>query len=324
MPERIVSSEEIEERIGFEKFHIRKGMIKIFTGVMLRRYAGEEQQASDMAAMAAQKAIENAGMRPKDIDVLIYTAITQDFAEPATANVVQHKIGATNAVCFDVKNACNAFLNGMDLGDSIIKAGKGKTVLVTAGEVLSRMVRFDYDDPELIKKRCATFSVGDGGGAFVLSASDTENGISRIEFKSLGDYWMHNVIWGGGVMYPRDPDKFCLTGDTNELLRLHFEYTMDFYKNSMEKSGWPTHEIKLVIPSQITKYLAIKTIEKLEISADKLVDILTEFGNIGAASIPVAMCLAVDEGLMQQGQKNKLMLFGAASGLSLGCICVEY
>ncbi|MDP4177189.1 MAG: ketoacyl-ACP synthase III [Bacillota bacterium] len=323
LPERIVSSAEVEERVGFKKFGVRGGMIELFTGVAERRYANDNEQPSDLAAFAGKEAMQNAGIDPKDIDMVIFAAVTQDFAEPAVANVVQAKVGASNAFCYDVKNACNSFISALDIADSYIRSGKVKNVLITAGEVFSRMIKLDYNSKEEMLKRNGTFSTGDGGAAFVVSAEENSNrGIIKTKFLTYADYWMHNVVWGGGTLYPRDMEKFYLGGDTNELVKLQFEVGIDFYNKFLKDIDWGIDSISFSVGSQVAKYLTNEIVKRMGIATNKTISILPKYGNIGAASIPVSTYEAEKDGKFKHG--DRVFFFSAATGYNVGCAAVNW
>ena len=166
LPEKVVTSEEMEAMMGFDELGIRKGMAKILSGVAERRLAADGVQSSDLAIEASENALAMAGKKPEDIDLVIFSALTQDVAEPATANIVMDALDIRNAKSFDIKNACNAFVCAIEIASMYIKNGDVKNVLITSGEVLSRFVRMDLlSDPSKLKDVNATFSVGDGGGA---------------------------------------------------------------------------------------------------------------------------------------------------------------
>ena len=134
LPEKVVTSEEVEGKIREAcNFEIPTGIIERLTGTHSRRYRDDSTQASDLAANAAKKAMEQAGMHPEEVELLIFASCAQDITEPATANILQEKLGAKNAQVFDVKNACNSFLNGIDIAESYIKTGKARTAVVAVG-----------------------------------------------------------------------------------------------------------------------------------------------------------------------------------------------
>jgi 3-oxoacyl-[acyl-carrier-protein] synthase-3 len=321
LPKNVLTSEEVEDLAGFKKFGIRNGMVKLFTGVATRHYADQAEQPSDIAFQAGAAAIKAAGIHPDEIEVIIFCAITSDFLEPAIANLVQHRLGAKNAHCFDVKNACNAFMNGLDIGDSLIRTAKAKCVLVVSGEVPSRLLKFNCESKAEILRRNSSYSAGDGGGAFVLCAdSSGERGIVKTAFKSFGELWNNNVNWGGGVMYPHEPEKFYFVGDTKELVAKSFEVAPDFFRETIHKTGWDTTEIDFFIGAQVAKYITSEMAKRIGIPWEKTITVLPQYGNTGAAGIPIAAAEALAQGRIKPG--DKVVLFGAGNGLSLGCLCV--
>jgi len=323
LPKNVYTSEEIEDLAGFKKFGIRNGMIKLFTGVEERRYADKNEQPSDIASKASLEAIKDAGIHPNDIDVIIFCAITTDFIEPAIANIIQYKIKAKNAHCLDVKNACNAFMNGIDIADSLIKSSKAKCVLVASGEVPSRLLKFNCESRKEIEKRNTSYSAGDGGGAFIICAGDDEErGIKKTAFKSFGELWNNNVNWGGGVMYPHEPDKFYFVGDTKELLIKSFKVVPKFFKNTINEIGWKKSDISFTVGAQVAKYIITEMSKKIGIPLNKTISVLSKYGNTGAAGIPIAVHKAVKQESIKIG--DKVVLFGAGNGLSVGCICIVW
>ena len=320
LAQNIVTSEDLETQMEFDKYGIRKGMSKLLSGVSERRFASPDENSSTFAIKAGKMALENANVAPEDVDILIFAAITQDFAEPATANVIQHELKLVNAKCFDVKNACNAFLSSIEIANMYIKQGAAKTILIVSGEVLSRYVRMHYDDPKEINEANSTFAVGDGGGALLFQAYESDDEGVLTKFETHGQYWEDGVLWGGGTMYPHDPEKFYLQNETREMLKLNFERAMDFYKNTMQEMNINIDDVELFVPSQITKYLIIKTTEILGLPKDNVVSQIEKFGNTGAASIPIGISRAIQNGTLKLGSNQKVVCMGAANGFNMGLV----
>ena len=319
LPEKVMTNKELEELVGFKKHGIKSGMIEMIYGVKERRYAALDQQASDLAAYAAQEALCKAGIAADDIDMLIFSAVTQDVAEPATAHIVQDKIGAKNAQAFDINNACNAFLNGIDMVDCLIRCGKVETALVVSGEVMSRYIKLKFDDADDLKKRMSTLSLGDGGTAMVFCAQkDTTRGVRSTHFHSWGHMWPHNVLWGGGSMYPRDPEKFYIPGDTKEIIGLGMVTSANFFNESINAVQWAADELDLVAPHQLATLISETLCKRVGIGIEKTVLNMIKYGNTGAASIPMALYVAEKEGKI--GKHSKICLVGGAVGFSFGCV----
>ena len=325
LPEKIVSSEEMEAQMGFEELGIRKGMAKILSGVSRRRVAEPDVNSSDLAIEAARKALEMSGKKPEEIDLVIFSALTQDLAEPATVNIVMDALDIRNARSFDIKNACNAFVSAIEIANAYIQSGYVRNVLIATGEVLSKFVRMDLlKNPDKLKDVNATFSVGDGGGAIVLEArevgSDAEDFGIRTAFRTFPDTWEDGALWGGGTRYPHDPDKLYFQNESEEMMKLNFKRCMDYYSEQFQKLQIVPEEIDLFIPTQITKYLIIKSCEVLNLPVDRTVFQIGKFGNMSTASIPVAIARAVEAGTIQFGTGQKIVLLGVANGFNAGIV----
>lgn len=323
LPNRKISSEELETKMNFDKFNIRKGMSTLLSGVRERRFAENNENSSDYAIRAGKMALENSGLKETDIDLLLFCSITQDFMEPATAMKIQHELGCVNANCYDVKNACNGFLTGIEIANMYIETQRAKNVLIVSGEILSRFLQMQYDTAEELQNANATFSIGDGGGAIVLTADRVDKEIYKSSFKSFGSYWNDGVLWGGGTMYAHDVDKFYFQNETRQMIKTNFAKSMDFYKKSFVKMGINKDEISIFIPHQITKYLTVKAIEMLELPVEKVIDQIEYLGNNGCASIPIAISLALENDKIHLNSKEKLVLFGFGNGVSMATLLLE-
>nr|WP_034908786.1 3-oxoacyl-[acyl-carrier-protein] synthase III C-terminal domain-containing protein [[Eubacterium] cellulosolvens] len=324
LPEKTYSSIEIEERAGYDKFGIKKGLVKMLTGCASRHYVSEGEHSSDLAANAGRMALADAGLESSDIDAVLFCSITQDFAEPATVNVVMDKLDIRNAYSFDIKNACNAFISGLDVADSLIKSGKAENVLVVSGEALSRWTKFDYDNKEeLLQRAPAALSVGDGGGAFVVSRvvdGGEGRGIVNSRFHTIPEVWNNNVIWGGGVVYPKDASLLYIPGTTKALIDMHQDVSRNYIPPVMKKSGWEKKDIDCVLVSQVAKWITKNIRNIIGVEKDIMPEIVETMGNMGAANIPVMACEARRLGILKE--RSKTLLLGGAVGANMGVMSV--
>ena len=332
LPERKITTEEMEEMAGYDKFGVRYGLCKMLTGCETRYYAAEDEYSSDLSMKASLKAMEQAGVQPSDIDAVLFCSITQDFAEPATANVVADKLDIRNAYVFDVKNACNAFMSGVDLADSLIKTGKAETILVTSGEALSKWIRRGFDSKEeLMEKAPVTLSMGDAGGAYILQAGEnTERGVNKTYFHTFTDMWNNNVVWGGGTMFPRDPDKMFIPGTTKEIVDKQKEVFAGLIPNFEKIFESRISDIDCFIPTQVAKWLitngaknysAVTGID-VDVFLKKTVSIIDRYANMGASNIPVATSVAMEEGLIKENTQTLCMSVGV--GISEAMMTVTF
>lgn len=325
LPERLVTSQEAEKLANYEKFGLHYGLCKMLTGCETRHYVADGEYSSDLAYKAGKQALENAGIDPSEVDALLFCSVTHDFAEPATANVVADKLNVRNAFVFDIKNACNAFISGVDVADSFIKSGKAKTVLVVSGEAMSRWTKFDYDDKkEMMQRAPVTLSLGDGGGAFVLQAeeSDTPNGILKTYFHTYSEKWKNNVVWGGGVMYPRDPEKMYIPGTTKEIIDMQVTAVSEAFPKIFGATGLTLDDVDCLVPSQVAKWVATNVIKEMHMNPEKVISVVEKYGNVGASNIPLATYEAVSTGKLKKG--DTVLFYGGAVGISAGAILAKF
>ncbi len=322
LPEKEYTSEEIEERAGFKRLGIKQGLVRMLTGCETRHYADDNEWCSDIAAKAGAEAIKDAGLVPSDIDAVIFGAITRDFAEPATVNRVVQLLGIPNCYAFDIFNACNAFIGGIDLADSLIRTGKAENVLVVCGEILSRWTKFDYTDKEeLLMRAPVSLSVGDGGGAFVISKAteeDGDRGIYLTKFKTIPELWEHGVIWGGGVVYPKSSDKLFVPGTVKALTDLHPEVAKKYVPALMEATGWKTEDVDCFLPTQIANWVVKNSRQILGAKEEQFFEVIRHTGNVGACNIPLTSCFAREAGRIKKG--SKIVMVGGAAGMNIGLI----
>lgn len=320
VPEKVMTSEYIEKAVGFEeKFNMPLGSIEKITGVRERRYANGTQISSDMAYEASKIALERAGVKPEELDVVIFASASHDIAEPATANILQAKLGAINAHCLDVKNACNSFLNGVDIMDAFMKTGRCRVGLVAAGEVLSKFVNWDIETIDELELGFSAFTLGDGGGAFVFKAEEDEGrGIHKISFTSDGRAWDLATIKGGGTLCPFDLSQNYFVSHSADINRLAIRHIPPAVKSMIAQNGWELGDVELVVPHQVTRSITERLMRIAGVPIEKAMITIHKYGNTAAASVPMALADAVEEGRV--GRDSKIMLVGGASGFSVGVI----
>lgn len=317
----MVATEDINRRIfDATGLQINNGLIERLTGVRTRRYRATGEQSSDLASKAARQALERADIGADQIDLIIFAACTQDLSEPATANIVQEKLGATNAQVLDVKNACNSFLNGLDVADSHIRTGKSRRALVVSGETLSLGIDWDIQTMEDLKSRLAALTLGDAGAAAVLEAVPEEEGrgILTTRFRSYGQMWRLATVMGGGSMHHMDPRHGYFVSESAKLREAAYEFVPGVVQTVLHDVGWKPTDIDVCCGHQVTKELVHGLASLCNIPIEKTMVTVTDYGNTAAASIPVAMNRAYEEGRIKRG--SKLLLVGGAAGFSVGVI----
>jgi acyl-CoA:acyl-CoA alkyltransferase len=311
-PPTRVSSQEVEERVNQHHAVLPAGSIERLFGVQSRRYAEPGVQCSDLAAAAARKVLKD--QEPDSVDCLIFAAASSDLIEPATANIIQSKLGLSCAV-FDVKNACNSFVTAIQLGSSLIISGQFQRILVTTGEILHPAIQFKIDNPEELPCRLAGFSLGDAGAAVILEESSDDAGFVYQAMTSLGKYWNLCTIPGGGSMFPHSPEKMYFEGHTTELRNVFIREKGTMFDECFATSGWRVEDIDHVFTHQVSKNTFDLLARHIGIPVDRFYRIVSQYGNTASASIPLSMYLAEQEGVLKRGQK--IMIVGLASGISI-------
>ncbi|MEM9158084.1 MAG: beta-ketoacyl-ACP synthase III [Verrucomicrobiota bacterium] len=274
------------------------------TGIKERRIADKDQKASDLGAIAGQRAIEDAGLDPEDIDIVIAATITPDKAFPATACLIQSKLGITDAMCMDIEAACSGFLYIMEVASALLKSGRYRNALIIGTEKLSDIL--DWKD----RTTCVLF--GDGAGAAVLSRSEkSENGI--IDFKLGADGT------NGDVLYQ---DEKYLRMRGKEVFKLAVKVMEQAAVQILEQNEVSSDQLDCVIPHQANLRIIDLIASRLELSMDKFFLNLQKYGNTSAASIPIALDEAYRSGRLQKGDTVLMLAFGA--GLTWGSALLKW
>jgi acyl-CoA:acyl-CoA alkyltransferase len=310
---------EAEVDIRSAGWRIPKGIIAMAAGVMERRYAPDGTSSSDLAVQAGERALAAACLQPAAVDLLIFASASHDVAEPATANVVQAALGCEHAAVMDVKNACNSFLNGLDVAQAFIETGRAERVLVTAGERLSPTIKWSIEDNADLAVRLAALTLGDAGAACVVEATpDTERGLLPGVFESDGRHWELSTVLGGGSRYGADPERMFFECRSTELQRLAVERVPGVVTRALLKLDWDPDDVALVVPHQVSRAVIQRVASLLGFPVERCMVTLDRFGNTAAASIPLALDVALEEG--RAGPGDKVLLVGGAAGFSAAVI----
>ncbi len=325
VPECNVTAEDINRRVRENtQYSITNGLIQRLTGVRARRYRSDDEQASDLAAKAGARALERSGIPSDQIDLLIFASCTQDITEPATANIVQDKLGCLNSQVLDVKNACNSFLNGLDVADSHIRAGKSRHALVVAGETLSLSIDWSIASADDLKSRLAGLTLGDAGAAMVLTAvpESEGRGILATRFRSYGDKWRLATVLGGGSMHRFNEQYSYFRSESHGLREAAYEHIPGVVQEVLKSVGWTPEEVDVVCGHQVTEEMVYGLSERCGFLPGREIVTVTDFGNTAAASIPLCVSKAFDLGLLKSG--SKVLLVGGAAGFSVGVLPIVW
>ncbi|MBA3913542.1 MAG: hypothetical protein H0X25_06745 [Acidobacteriales bacterium] len=293
------------------------------TGVRERRHAPEGASSSDLAAAASHLALEAARIHPTMVDVLISASASHDLAEPATANRVQQLTGATNARVFDLKNACNSFLDALDVGASMVRSGTASTVLVATGEVISRCARLDCEDGAVIDL-IPGLTLGDAGAAALIS-DDSLHALARVcegSFLSAGENWNASMIYGGGNLPLPGSEVAYFQSDGRRMFELAMEMLPKVIQSALDRMGWNVDDLDLVVPHQASVAIVRELCKTMLFSFDRCALTAPFLGNTAAACIPTTLSIAIDEGKLVDARK--VLLVGGAAGFSAAALPLEF
>ncbi|GAA3593209.1 ketoacyl-ACP synthase III [Kineosporia mesophila] len=323
IPDGVVTSAEIEDAVTARSrgFTMPGGLVQRLTGVGERRHAVPGTTSSDLASQAGLAALRNADVDPLSVDLLIYSSASHDVSEPATSAIVQHKMGARNATFADIKNACNSFLNGLDFAAASIATGRARRVLVVAGEVLSPTINWEILSSIELRTKLAALTLGDAGAAVLLEATEEENtGLLPGRFVSDGSQWeLSTVLYGGNLMV-RDNSRSYFECDSSTLQKLAIEHIPPLIEKTIAEVGWQTDEIRMIVPHQVSKSVTEALCAAIDYPRDRVAVTLDRFGNNAAASIPLALSLASEQGQLAKG--DKVLLVCGAAGFTAGVLPV--
>ncbi len=311
LPARRVTNHDLAAQLGASGIETSDEWIVTRSGISARHYAAANENASDLAVKAANKALEAAGLAAEDIDLIVVATSTPDFYGnfPSTACIVQNKLGIrNNGAAFDVAAVCSGFVYALSTADAFIKAGNAKNVLVIGTEVFSRIL--DFTD----RTTCVLF--GDGAGAVVLTAS-TEPGVLAVKLHADGS---HGDILCG----PSNPANAATSAqkylymDGQAVFKLAVSVLEKVANEALEHAGMPASGVDWLIPHQANIRIMNGTAKKLGLPLEKMVVTVNEHGNTSAASIPLALDQAVRDGRIQPGQN--ILMEGVGGGFTWGAV----
>lgn len=300
------SDEWIFQRVGIKKRHI----------------AADTEVTSDLAAVAAQATLKNAGINSMDIDLIIVATITPDKPFPSTATQVQRKINARNAAAIDINAACSGFVYGLTIADQFIKSGFYRNILIIGVEVLSRFV--NWQD----RNTCVLF--GDGAGAVILSVNNSDNS-SGFKYATLGADGFSPPEWleipAGGAAWPASKDTVeqnlhFATMNGKEIYKFGVKIIPETINRLLDKNGYTIEDIDLIIPHQANVRIVEAAAKRLGIPKEKIFMNIDKYANTSAATIPIALDEAVQQNRIETG--DKIILIGFGGGLTWGAVLYEW
>jgi 3-oxoacyl-[acyl-carrier-protein] synthase III len=314
LPAQRVTNDDLTAQLAAKGIETSDEWIVSRSGISARHYAAVDEHSSDLAVAAGKKALEMAGLQPEQIDLVIVASSTPDFygSFPSTACIVQRKLGMhNNSAAFDVQAVCSGFVYAVSVADAFIKAGAHKNVMVIGAEVFSRILNFED------RTTCVLF--GDGAGAIILSAS-SEPGILATKLHADGRHanilsvpgnLAGGAIAGSGFLYMDGPAVFKLAVSVLEQVA----------NEALEHAGMQASDIDWLIPHQANIRIMKSTAKKLDLPLEKMVVTVDQHGNTSAASIPLALDIAVRDGRVKQG--DNVMMEGVGGGFTWGAVLAK-
>jgi 3-oxoacyl-[acyl-carrier-protein] synthase III len=307
LPEKILTNKDLEKFVDTSD-----EWIVARTGIRERHIAADHENASDLALHASRRAIEAAGVRPEDIDLIIVATSTPDMIFPSTAAILQDKLGIKNSgAAFDVQAVCSGFVYALATADKFIRSGDHKCALVVGAEIFSRIL--DWND----RGTCVLF--GDGAGAVILQASERP-GILSSHLHADGSY--NNILCVPGTLNRGQPmGDPLLKMDGQAVFKLAVKVLEDVALEALAANRMTISDVDWLIPHQANTRIMLATGKKLGIPAEKVVITVDVHGNTSAASIPLALDVAVRDGRIQAG--HTVLLEGVGGGFTWGSVLLN-
>lgn len=314
VPQKILTNQQLEEMVDTTAEWIASR-----TGIQERRIASDHESTYTLALGAAQNALKTTTLDPNDIQLIIVASASPDHIFPATACLVQDSLGAINAGAFDLSAACTGFIFGLNMAAQAIRSGSLDNAIVIGAETLSRIV--NWED----RNTCILF--GDGAGAFVLQASETPGGILSCVMRSDGSGADLLSLPAGGSRYPAsqktlDQKLHTIHMNGREVFRFATREMASATREATNIAGLSLDDIELIIPHQANSRIIEAAARGLRVPMDRIMMNIAKYGNTSSASIPLAVCDAIDQDRIHPG--DHLVLVGFGAGLTWGALVMQW
>ncbi len=311
LPKKILTNHDLEKMIDTSDEWIVQR-----TGIKQRHIADKEEKTSDLAANAAQDCLKNAGMEVDELDGIIVATTTPDLTMPSTACLVQAKIGMKRGFAFDVQAVCTGFIYALTVGNSLIKSGMAKKMLIIGAETISRII--NWED----RTTCVLF--GDGAGAMIIEANEedvTKGGSGIIDTKIYSDGSYSNLLYtDGGVSATKSAGFLQMNG--SEVFKKATTKLSSLTKELLVSNGVVSEELAFFIPHQANVRIIDYTANKIKIALEKVVKTISWQGNTSAASIPLAFYSVYKDNMLKKG--DLILTEGMGSGFTWGGALIRW
>ncbi len=316
IPEKRVTNDELAETMDTSDEWIRS-----HTGIGSRHIADKEMNTADMAVKASEVALERAGLKAEDIDMIILTTATPDYIGfPATACIVQDRLGAKNAGAFDLIAGCTGFVYGLEVAKNFLAGGKYNNILLVSAEMLTQIANWEDRNTAVL--------FGDGAGAAVISVSeDGTSGIDDTILKADGSGAFALERHVGGVAHPYEEGKTtwaetALYMDGQAVYKFAVKVNTELISSLLERNNLTIDDIKWIVPHQANERILQAAAKRLKLSMDKIFLNLEEYANTSSASIPIALNDLYEKGELERG--DILLLTGFGAGLTYGGAIIRW
>jgi 3-oxoacyl-[acyl-carrier-protein] synthase-3 len=302
VPENVITNQDLERIVETSDDWIIER-----TGIRERRVVNGNQTASDLACEASVLALKRARLKPKDLDLIIVATISGDMPFPSTACILQSKLGAKNAACFDLNAACSGFVYGLHVANGLIKAGMHRKVLLVGTETLSKFT--DWQD----RSTCVLF--GDGAGAVIIEPTNEKRGIMSTRISSDGDLGDLICLPGGGSRHPSSSDSILkklhfIKMKGNETFKVAVRTLEELATKTLQDNELDPSQLSLMIPHQANIRIIQATAKRLGLPMEKVFVNIEKYGNTSAASVPIALDEALRTERIKAGDYLLLEAFG--------------
>jgi 3-oxoacyl-[acyl-carrier-protein] synthase-3 len=330
LPPRVLSSEDIENRLStvYQRLRLPPGRLELMSGIRQRRLWPEGTRPSEAGTLAGKRVLEEADIAAKDIDCLIFTSVSRDMMEPATAAFVHDKLGlSSSALIFDISNACLGFLDGMVMLANMIELGQVDNGLIVSGETAEELLESTLvallRDTSLsrkdIKPAFASLTIGSGAIALYMRKAKDSEDRPRLVHGAWRANTEHSDLCHGGRS---EANTILMATNSEELLHRGVETALLTWNRFSAKPGWRADNIDRFFCHQVGSAHAKLLFEKLGLAPEKNFATLATLGNVGSVSAPITMAMAMEEKAFQPGQKGALL--GIGSGINCLMLGVEW
>lgn len=298
-PDNIVTNKDLEKIVDTTDEWIRSR-----TGIEERRIAKDDEDSSDMAFMAAERALENANVKAEELDLILVATVTPDTPFPSVSCMIQERLGATNAAAMDVGAACAGFMYGMITAQQFIKTNAYQKILIVGVDKLSKIT--DWTD----RNTCVL--LGDGAGAVVLGKVSEGKGILSFELGADGT--------GGKELYQNEENHLVMNG--REVFKFAVRQMPQSCVNVIEKAGLNKEDVDYLVPHQANIRIMEAARQRLGIAEDRMAKTVQNYGNNSSASIPIALSESVNKGKIKDN--DIIVLVGFGGGLTWGAVALKW